>query len=972
MSVRAVPLGRLTSRPRHISEFQVVKTTRLRIYCPCLRETARSWSAGQVPAFILIAWALIVVDGRAQNLVPNPGFENFTACPTMPSQLSLVPPWSSPTFGSPDYFNACQTAPATFGVPSNGFGTEAAHTGNGYVGVRVYTPTPHDNYREYIEVSLTAPLVANATYEVSYYVSLADPFRYAIENLDAHLSVGSVGPASHDDNLALSPLVLNSTGVINNKTGWRLVSGSYTAAGGEDHLTIGNFRNDLSTVIQNVGGSCCAYYFVDDVSVVRTSCEQPPSDMVAWYTGDDTTPRDLFGLHHGSFVGDPISPLNWIVGGGAMAFFSNPQTYVVVPDHPDLDFGTGNFSIDLWVLNTAASTAGVQPILDKRAGAAPALWGYHVALFNGNLLVQLADGIGSGFTNFVSTLPVPNDGNWHFLAITVDRSSASGLVMYVDNLPPQSFNATLRSGSIDNPADLWIGARHPISTVLTFDGLFDEVEIFSRALSAVEVESIRLAGSAGKCKCRPNAAKTLCEGSCPSAACPTNPPGTTPINLCGILEDGITSGCIIFRSQGGGSTYEVLNPAALAAFSIGDKLRVCGYVNNVNPTTCQQGLPIIVSSTMACDAGENCQPRCLRWNPSTGKTEILDCECRGPEPCRAVLGAEGVECIGRCPSGKGCHRTQTIFTEPGTSNTYLDVCCDCEDVCPLQDPPLQHDPCAGFQAQYCIDGGEDDTCLPHCAMLASNYFCPPIPPYVNGCDCACAAPDSCGPISVTGVGPPYFWNNLPFYTNYLFSCVGDCPPPEVCKLFHKGATQTTYNPTGLVSALASQLPFGFVKCGCAESLLPPCEPNAAGTACQGVCASDLTCQPAAVTCAPGTTSCVITDCACIGNTCHAVFPPPVGGSRCAGPCPNALLCVSNPIINPDGSTTHACGCGFQAGYGDFDSDGLIDLRDFSRFQNCFGSLDDVPPICLPGDLEPDNDVDLADWALIQRGLSCPQ
>jgi hypothetical protein len=91
-----------------------------------------------------------------------------------------------------------------------------------------------------------------------------------------------------------------------------------------------------------------------------------------------------------------------------------------------------------------------------------------------------------------------------------------------------------------------------------------------------------------------------------------------------------------------------------------------------------------------------------------------------------------------------------------------------------------------------------------------------------------------------------------------------------------------------------------------------------------------------------------------------------------GDCPDQLFCVSNPIINPDGSTTHACGCARQAAYGDFNSDGKIDLGDFRGFQNCFRPSGPAPPACAPGDLEPDHDVDLTDFAQIQPGISCPQ
>ena len=791
-----------------------------------------------VCGLFVVQLGVLSSSASAQNLVPNPSFESYTLCPTTYDQLNQAPPWSKPTGGSPDYFNACAGSPAIMGVPTNDVGSQAPHSGNAYAGF-ILRNSVSANYREYLEAQLTSPLTANVSYQVSFYVSLSDASQWGIDKIGAYLSVGAVGPVNNALPLPLTPQVANLVGNhITSKSAWTPVTGTYVAAGGENYVVIGNFYNDASTTpVVGLGGFYTgAYYYIDDVSVSTLNCEPLPD------------------------------------GSGCTESCTNPD-----------------------------------------AACRPS---------------KVIDNLSTGETTVIEC--------------------GCDCFMRRNDVPP--FEPLFCTGgtcqSTGRPCELTSTPNHDGTT--TYD-------------------------CCGAPSCAPNVAKTACQGTCPPVGCPANPPGTTPINQCGTLEDGLTSGCVIFRSQGGGSTYEVLNPAVLAPFGIGEKLRICGYVNNANPTTCQQGLPIVVNAVLACDAGENCQPRCLRKNLSTGQIQVVDCECRGPEPCRAVLGEEGVDCLGRCPQGKGCHRTQTGFTDAVTGDAYLDVCCDCEDVCPLQDPPLQYDPCAGFQSQYCVDGGADDTCLPHCAMLASNHFCPPIPPYVNGCDCACAAPDSCGPVSVTGVGQPYFWNNLPFYRDYLFSCPGDCLPPDVgvCKLFHKGMNASTFSPTALLSALASQLAAGYVKCGCAEGPPPPCEPNAAGTACQGVCSSGVSCKPTAVTCTG--MNCVITDCACIGNTCHAMFPPTASGTRCAGTCPTALFCVSNPIVNPDGSTTHACGCGFQAGYGDFDSDGDIDLRDISHFQNCFQTAGgQVPPACSPADLEPDNDVDLADFARVHQALICAQ
>ena len=250
-------------------------------------------------------------------------------------------------------------------------------------------------------------------------------------------------------------------------------------------------------------GGCTPFPFPTNGAVERYGriCAAPPPNMVAWYPGDNTTPYDFLSSFPGMYVGLPVSPIGSKVGGGALEMHSAPPaTHVVVANGPN--FGTGDFSIDMWI-RTASTTAipGVQPILDKRT-AAP-LVGYHLALFNGYLLAQLADGVGAGSTNYFNTgnpdLFVA-DGKWHFVAVTVDRLPGLNLLtLYVDG-HSQSFSAAARPNSLTNAAGLLIGARNSSLGGGNFDGLMDEIEFFNRALTPAEVQRIYWAGSAGKCK----------------------------------------------------------------------------------------------------------------------------------------------------------------------------------------------------------------------------------------------------------------------------------------------------------------------------------------------------------------------------------------------------------------------------------------------------------------------------------------
>src|SRR5205807_2136769 len=90
----------------------------------------------------------------------------------------------------------------------------------------------------------------------------------------------------------------------------------------------------------------------------------------------------------------------------------------------------------------------------------------------------------------------PTLGVWYHVAYTFDGSTHT---LYVDGQQVAS-GANTRVPAYDN-ADFSIGAEiENGSRALYFDGKIDELEIFSRALSASEIQSIFNAGSEGKCK----------------------------------------------------------------------------------------------------------------------------------------------------------------------------------------------------------------------------------------------------------------------------------------------------------------------------------------------------------------------------------------------------------------------------------------------------------------------------------------
>lgn len=234
---------------------------------------------------------------QAQNLVINPSFETLSSCPMGPSELSKATPWRDAhenlvgdTCSTADLFNTCSPFGALgVGVPGNILGNQTARTGNGYAGIIVYEaftitgcqPLFGSGWREYLQGTLSAPLVAGQTYCVTFYVSLADGVKFASNNIGVYfsntlvnVSCASVSGAS---NLPFTPQLVYSGPDLINTNGWQRLQWDYTATGGEQYLVIGNYNDDAGTsyICSNENAfNPYAYYYVDDVSVVPEPCCQ--------------------------------------------------------------------------------------------------------------------------------------------------------------------------------------------------------------------------------------------------------------------------------------------------------------------------------------------------------------------------------------------------------------------------------------------------------------------------------------------------------------------------------------------------------------------------------------------------------------------------------------------------------------------------------------------------------------------------
>jgi len=232
--------------------------------------------------FCLLIAVYIIGSVDAQNLVPNPSFEEYSSCPEFLNQFTYVSNWSI-AINTPDLFNTCSIGNET-SIPNNimGFQNPINITCHSYAGIITYVQfNPGSN--EFIGVKLNNPLIIGTKYYVSFYANLAN--GYAIncgtDKLGALFTNMNYGeliqiPAPVIHNFAH----VYSSEIIIDTVNWTKISGSFIADSSYNYILIGNFfefNNTNTSCIDS--NSKWAYYYIDYVCVSTDSltCNSSPA-----------------------------------------------------------------------------------------------------------------------------------------------------------------------------------------------------------------------------------------------------------------------------------------------------------------------------------------------------------------------------------------------------------------------------------------------------------------------------------------------------------------------------------------------------------------------------------------------------------------------------------------------------------------------------------------------------------------------
>jgi hypothetical protein len=303
------------------------------------------------------------------------------------------------------------------------------------------------------------------------------------------------------------------------------------AAGQLLNLEFGNVRSTNGpTATPTASPSATPSPTARPTATATAPCANPPAGMVGWWPLDELAGAsaldDLAGVPN---LGTPRSPagaastISTTLGAAPVPVTSAPLSlpsgmvasalyfygpYIDVPDHAELNFGSGDLSIDAWVWPPPPTGAGngVSPIVDKLDLGAQRGYALYLAHSGGGPYnvptLQLGDG---SFATLAANVSLTH-GMWNHVAVTVRRGLANGVTFYVNGAAAGA--ASVSAGNSSNAQPLWIG-RSRLSPPAAFaEFAIDELEVFDRALTALEVQTLAGAGSGGKCK------PPRCPGDC--------------------------------------------------------------------------------------------------------------------------------------------------------------------------------------------------------------------------------------------------------------------------------------------------------------------------------------------------------------------------------------------------------------------------------------------------------------------------
>ncbi len=281
---------------------------------------------------------------------------------------------------------------------------------------------------------------------------------------------------------------------------WQLNSNNIPGATGSA-LVLTNVQfadaGAYSVIVSNLAGTATSSSAVLTVVAVPP-CAAAPAGLAGWWAGEGNA-NDSVGTNNGILEGG----LTFAPGKVGRAFsFDGITADVHVPASGSVDVGAGDgFTVEAWI-NPA--DVAERPLVEWNSGSFGVNFWLSAPLpaggGPGSLWADVRD------VNFqqhpvfsAGGLVVPNA--WQHVALTYSKASGVADLYLNGNAVQQAAIGLVRPMT---RGDLWFGLRpYDAGVGMRFAGRMDEVSLYSRALSAAEIQAVYSAGGSGKCPLAP-------------------------------------------------------------------------------------------------------------------------------------------------------------------------------------------------------------------------------------------------------------------------------------------------------------------------------------------------------------------------------------------------------------------------------------------------------------------------------------
>jgi hypothetical protein len=364
-------------------------------------------------------------------------------------------------------------------------------------------------------------------------------------------------------------------------------------------------------------------------------CTNPPPGLISSWRGDGDA-NDSVGAHNGLLNNGASFALGLVRHAFAL---NGTNQLILVSNAPALNPTTG-LTIETWI-NPASNPSNTMGILTKDDGSANRQYMLNLVMSaQGQPVLQANVRTATGLTTLTGTNTVQLN-SWTHAAMTYDGSS---LKLYFNGA--LDTNQTLTGPLVTTTQPVRIGCDSPANF---FNGLIDEVSLYSRALASQEIASIYNAAAGGKCHIAippffiaqlTNQTVTLGLNANFSVTAGGSVPLSYRWNFNGTPIPGATSSSLLltnvqFTNAG---TYSVLvsNSTGVSVTSSNGVLTLTypPAAVRLSPTNAAGGGPVTVPVTLVANGNENALGFSVNFDPT--KLSYVGAAV-GPSAASAIL-----------------------------------------------------------------------------------------------------------------------------------------------------------------------------------------------------------------------------------------------------------------------------------------------------------------------------------------------